>query len=82
MQADEPRVTGFVFKVQANMDVKHRDRVAFMRICSGEYTKGMKMHHVRLGKDVRIADAVSFKAGERALEPRVMRSFRCIGFSL
>ena len=57
--------SGFVFKIQANMDPKHRDRVAFMRICSGTYTKGMKMRHVRLNKDVKIADAVSFKAGER-----------------
>lgn len=57
--------SGFVFKIQANMDPKHRDRIAFMRVCSGRYTKGMKMKHVRLGKDVRIADAVTFKAGER-----------------
>ena len=59
--------SGFVFKIQANMDPKHRDRIAFMRICSGSYSKGMKMKHVRLGKDVKIADAVSFKAGEREL---------------
>lgn len=63
--ADDESFSGFVFKIQANMDPKHRDRVAFMRICSGKYTKGMKMRHVRLGKDVKIADAVSFKAGER-----------------
>jgi peptide chain release factor 3 len=67
VKADEPAFTGFVFKIQANMDPKHRDRVAFMRICSGEYTKGMKLHHVRLGKDVRVADALSFKAGERII---------------
>jgi peptide chain release factor 3 len=67
VKADEPAFTGFVFKIQANMDPKHRDRVAFMRICSGEYSKGMKLHHVRLGKDVRISDAVSFKAGERVI---------------
>ncbi len=72
VKADEPTFTGFVFKIQANMDPKHRDRVAFMRICSGEYTKGMKMHHVRLGKDVRIADAVSFKAGERVIIEHAM----------
>jgi peptide chain release factor 3 len=63
--ATEEKVSGFVFKIQANMDPKHRDRIAFMRICSGKYTKGMKMKHVRQGKDVRIADAVGFKAGER-----------------
>ncbi len=64
--ASEEQFSGFVFKIQANMDPKHRDRIAFMRICSGRYTRGMKMRHVRLGKDVRIADAVSFLAGERA----------------
>ncbi|MGA0806000.1 MAG: peptide chain release factor 3 [Pseudohongiellaceae bacterium] len=63
--ATEPEFSGFVFKIQANMDPKHRDRVAFMRICSGAYEKGMKMKHVRLGKDVRISDAVTFIAGDR-----------------
>ncbi len=61
----EEKFSGFIFKIQANMDPKHRDRVAFMRICSGAYTKGLKMRHVRLAKDVKIADAVTFKAGER-----------------
>jgi len=65
--ADEPGFTGFVFKIQANMDPRHRDRIAFLRVCSGRYEKGMKMRHARLGKDVRIADAVTFKAGERVL---------------
>jgi len=63
----EDSFSGFVFKIQANMDPRHRDRMAFLRICSGSYHKGMKMRHVRLGKDVKIADAVSFKAGERVL---------------
>lgn len=61
----EEKFSGFIFKIQANMDPKHRDRVAFMRICSGSYKKGMKMRHVRINKDVKIADAVTFKAGER-----------------
>jgi peptide chain release factor 3 len=65
--ANEEKFSGFVFKIQANMDPRHRDRIAFMRVCSGRYTKGMKMRHVRLGKDVKIADAVTFKAGERVL---------------
>jgi peptide chain release factor 3 len=65
--ADERTFSGFVFKIQANMDPRHRDRIAFMRLCSGRYTKGMKMQHVRIGKDVKIADAVTFKAGERVL---------------
>ena len=64
--ASEEAFSGFVFKIQANMDPKHRDRVAFMRIVSGKYEKGMKMKHVRLGKDVRISDALTFVAGDRA----------------
>ncbi len=68
----EQNFSGFVFKIQANMDPKHRDRIAFLRICSGRYQKGMKMKHVRLGKDVRIADAFSFKAGERVAVEEAM----------
>ena len=67
VEASQPDFTGFVFKIQANMDPKHRDRIAFMRICSGRYDKGMKMRHVRIDKDVRIADAVTFRAGDRTL---------------
>ncbi len=65
--AGEDAFSGFVFKIQANMDPRHRDRIAFLRVCSGRYEKGMKMRHVRIGKDVKIADAVTFKAGEREL---------------
>ena len=65
--AREERFSGFVFKIQANMDPRHRDRIAFLRVCSGCYRKGMKMRHVRIAKDVKIADAVGFKAGERTL---------------
>lgn len=65
LPSDE-KFSGFVFKIQANMDPKHRDRIAFMRICSGQYQKGMKMFHVRLGKEIRTADALTFLAGERA----------------
>lgn len=63
---DEAQFSGFVFKIQANMDPKHRDRIAFMRICSGRYERGMKMHHVRLGKDQAMSDVVTFMAGDRA----------------
>ena len=65
--ATEEKFSGFVFKIQANMDPKHRDRIAFMRVCSGKYTRGLKMRHCRTGKDVRIADAVNFMAGDREL---------------
>lgn len=64
--ANEESFSGFVFKIQANMDPKHRDRIAFMRVCSGTYRQGMKMKHVRLGKDIKIADAVTFMAGDRS----------------
>jgi peptide chain release factor 3 len=62
---DEERFTGFVFKIQANMDPMHRDRVAFLRVCSGAYRKGMRMKHVRLGKVVQISNAITFQADER-----------------
>lgn len=66
VEPEAPDFSGFVFKIQANMDPKHRDRIAFMRICSGTYKRGMKMKHVRLGKDIKIADAVTFLAGDRS----------------
>ena len=65
VQPTETGFAGFVFKIQANMDPKHRDRIAFMRICAGAYEKGMRMQHVRLGKEVRVSDAVTFLAGDR-----------------
>ena len=65
VEATEPRFSGFVFKIQANMDPAHRDRIAFLRICSGRYQRGMRLHHVRLGKEVRVADALTFMAADR-----------------
>jgi len=65
VHAGEAALTGFVFKIQANMDPAHRDRIAFFRICSGHYTRGMKLRHARLGRDVRIADALTFMAADR-----------------
>ncbi len=61
----EESFTGFVFKIQANMDPAHRDRIAFLRVCSGSYKKGMKMRHVRIGKTVQVANAITFQADER-----------------
>jgi len=61
----EETLTGFVFKIQANMDPGHRDRIAFMRICSGEYQKGMRVRHVRSGKDMKLPDAITFMAADR-----------------
>ncbi|MDF1756958.1 MAG: peptide chain release factor 3 [Legionellaceae bacterium] len=63
---NEAPFSGFVFKIQANMDPKHRDRIAFLRICSGKYTKGMKLAHLRLNKDVQISNALTFMAGDRS----------------
>lgn len=61
----EASFSGFVFKIQANMDPKHRDRMAFVRICSGQYQKGMKLQHVRIGKEIKLGEALTFLAAER-----------------
>ena len=61
----EDKLSGFVFKIQANMDPGHRDRIAFMRICSGEYRKGIRALHVRSGKEIKIPDAITFMAADR-----------------
>lgn len=61
----ESNFSGFVFKIQANMDPKHRDRIAFLRICSGTFKKGMKLNHLRLGKEIQISNALTFMAGDR-----------------
>ena len=63
---EEEKFTGFVFKIQANMDPQHRDRLAFLRVCSGHFRKGMKLHHVRLGREIKVSNAVTFLASERA----------------
>jgi peptide chain release factor 3 len=62
---EEEAFSGFVFKIQANMDPGHRDRIAFMRICSGRYARGMRLFHTRLGKEIRLADALTFLAADR-----------------
>lgn len=66
VSANEEKLTGFVFKVQANMDPRHRDRVGFMRVCSGRYVAGDQLFHVRSGKNARISDALTFMAADRA----------------
>jgi peptide chain release factor 3 len=60
-------LTGFVFKIQANMNPAHRDRVAFIRLCSGRYERGMKVLHVRAGREIRLASPTVFLAEERSL---------------
>jgi peptide chain release factor 3 len=61
----EAPFTGFVFKIQANMDPRHRDRIAFFRVCSGRYTPGMKVRHLREGREMKLANALTFMANER-----------------
>jgi len=61
----EENFSGFVFKIQANMDPAHRDRIAFFRICSGKFKRGMKVKHHRLGKDITLSNATIFMAQER-----------------
>lgn len=64
---DEPKVSGFIFKIQANMDPKHRDRIAFMRLCSGHFKRGMKLLQTRTGKEIKVPTPVMFLAQEREL---------------
>ena len=65
VEPKEDALTGFVFKIQANMDPAHRDRIAFMRVCSGRYESGMRLYQPRLGREVRVGDAITFMASER-----------------
>ena len=65
VQPAESTFTGFVFKIQANMDPKHRDRIAFLRICSGRYQPGMKVRHLRMNRELRIGNAQTFMANTR-----------------
>jgi len=65
VQPAEPAFSGFVFKIQANMDPRHRDRIAFFRVCSGRYSPGMKVKHLRLDREMKIANAQTFMANER-----------------
>jgi peptide chain release factor 3 len=67
VQPDETRLTGFVFKVQANMDPNHRDRVAFVRVCSGKLVRGMKVTNTRLGKALTVHNPITFFARDREL---------------
>ena len=67
VQPAEAPFSGFVFKIQANMDPQHRDRIAFFRICSGRYSSGMKVKHVRMDREMKLANALTFMANERVL---------------
>jgi peptide chain release factor 3 len=67
VEATDARFSGFVFKIQSNMDRAHRDRVAFVRICSGRFERGMKVKHVRTGRELRLANPTQFIAQERSV---------------
>ena len=67
VEASEPKMTGFVFKIQANMDPNHRDRIAFMRICSGRLVRGMKAKLVRTGKPISLNAPQFFFARDRSI---------------
>ncbi len=67
VQPTEEPFTGFVFKIQANMDPRHRDRIAFFRVCSGRYTPGMKVFHTREGREMKLANALTFMAQDRVI---------------
>ena len=67
VQATEPKFTGFVFKIQANTDPKHRDRIAFMRVCSGRFVRGAKVLHCRTGRQVRLAAPSTFLANDKTV---------------
>lgn len=62
---NEPVFSGFVFKIQANMDANHRDRIAFLRVCSGRFERGMKIKHLRMNRDIRVSNVVTFMASNR-----------------
>ena len=65
VEPGEPRFSGFVFKIQANMDPAHRDRIAFLRVCSGHFERGMKIKHLRLGREIKVSNVVTFMASSR-----------------
>lgn len=67
VEPTENKFSGFVFKIQANMDAKHRDRIAFLRVCSGEFTRGMKIKHLRLNREIAASSVVTFMSHTREL---------------
>lgn len=67
IEPQNEKFTGFIFKIQANMNPTHRDRIAFLRICSGRFTRGMSVQHVRAGKEIRLSQPQQFMAQERTI---------------
>ncbi|MGE3608107.1 MAG: peptide chain release factor 3 [Bacteriovoracaceae bacterium] len=67
IEPNDPEFTGFIFKIQANMDPKHRDRISFLRVCSGKFNRNDKIFHVRTGKEIKIATPLIFQARDREI---------------
>lgn len=67
IEPNDKEFSGFIFKIQANMDKKHRDRIAFLRVCSGEFTRNTKIYHVRSDKELKIAAPLIFQAQDREI---------------
>jgi peptide chain release factor 3 len=67
VDVEEEKMSGFVFKIHANLDPKHRDRIAFFRVCSGRFERNKYFHHVRLDKDVRFSNPYSFMARDKSI---------------
>ncbi|MCZ4053851.1 peptide chain release factor 3 [Oxalobacter sp. OxGP1] len=65
VQPTETAFSGFVFKIQANMDPAHRDRIAFLRVCSGRFERGMRLKHLRLNREIKVSSVVTFMASSR-----------------
>lgn len=65
VEPEEPRLSGFVFKIHANMDPRHRNRIAFLRVCSGKFERGSNYYHVRQDKVIRFSNATAFMAQDR-----------------
>jgi peptide chain release factor 3 len=65
VEPTEEPFSGFVFKIQANMDPAHRDRIAFLRVCSGRFERGMKLKHLRINRDIKVSSVVTFMASSR-----------------
>ncbi len=67
VEVEEPKLSGFVFKIHANLDPRHRDRIAFFRVCSGKFERNKYFHHVRLNKDMRFSNPYSFMARDKSV---------------
>jgi peptide chain release factor 3 len=67
LSVNEDKFSGFIFKIHANLDPKHRDRIAFLRVCSGKFERNKYFHHVRLDKDVRFSNPYTFLAREKSV---------------